>query len=133
MPNRYKGKPPLGKKARKPTHEVDYRPLQICEAELDWLLKVATKNPRKFPSSLRNRLQDLKVIFSDQLLKLKELIKTGKANSFYMDEVTAVTGKNRGKNKPFAKQTYPEIACPTPQQMKALLAKEAKQNGADKG
>lgn len=123
---------PVGKKGRTPEPQVDYRPINLCESEVDWLLKVADRNPRKFPKGMVKRLEELKVIFRDELLKLKELISRGKANSFYRDEITAVTGKKKGKDKPFAKQDYPEIAHLSPKQMKALLDKEASVNGTNK-
>jgi len=78
---RYKPKP-VGKKGRKPSPNVDYKPLSINEKEVDKLLEIA-ETIKYFPKGLIPRLKDLKEVFQDELNKLKELIIRNRANAFY--------------------------------------------------
>ncbi len=108
-------KPPPPRKRPPLTGEVLHRPLLVSEDELVWLLGLPD-----LPPELAKHCADLKAIFQDNWLKLKELTSRHKANAFWMD-APPEAGK-RAKAKRIG--PLPDIACPSAAQVRRLLAKE---------
>jgi hypothetical protein len=111
----------------KPHEEREFRNLAVSEEEARYLLKLSKDEKLGFPRELVTRLVWIIGEFEDQLLKLKELIKRAKANSFWVDLKSAnaeVLEKERERQRAALKETLNEIAHIPAPQLKKILDKE---------
>lgn len=116
--------------ARKKQIPDERRKVEVSSAEIDLLLYLIRAYDKNH--YLLRRLEEVKAQFSDYELKLKELVATARANSFWMQpqkNFYAELRKQREEQKEKRIKVQQEIACLTPEQMKKMLEERNRRNG----
>jgi hypothetical protein len=108
------------------SREKEFRQIHVAHDEVKYLLKLSKRTP-DFPSGLLARLVDSDTEFRDEMLKLKELIKTAKSNAHWVELESAskeAIEKRRQERKEELRETYEEIAFTPAAELRKALDKE---------